>query len=71
MISQQALRHFGKSRAALAERDMARLEAQLFLEAPDVGHADAVREVLEHALIVGGVAHVHPAVDLGWQIAPE
>ena len=50
---QHRARHLGKAGAALAQRDVAWFVRELVFEAPDVGHADRVRECFEHALVVG------------------
>ncbi len=59
---QHGARRLCKPRAALALRHVARQVLQLRYEARDVRHADAVREGAKHQLVVGGVAHVGPAV---------
>src|SRR5215203_5182837 len=61
----------GEAGAALALGDVARLERQLVLEAADVGNAYAVREVLEHQHVVGGVADVDPALQFVLEVAAE
>ena len=58
------------ARSALALRDVAGFVFELGQKARDIGHAHAVREGLEHQLVVGGVAHIDPAVDLGVPATP-
>ena len=58
----EVLHHLCKACTAFALRDVARWVRKLRCKALDIGHAHAVLEMLEHDLVVGGVAHIDPAV---------
>ena len=59
--SQHRARDLRKPRTTLALRYKTRPVRELRHKARNVGHAHAVREMFEHDLVVGGVAHIHPA----------
>src|SRR5205823_4222447 len=62
-------RHLRKARATLTRCDVARRMRELGFEPPDVRHADAVREMLEHQHVVGRIADIDPVRDLGVEVA--
>ena len=60
--SEQMSCQLRKARAAFTLCDVAGRVRELVGETLDIGHAHAVGKVFKHHLVVGRVAHIHPAL---------
>jgi hypothetical protein len=54
---------FCKPRTSLLLSNVSREVLEFIFKPPNVGHPHTVREMLEHDLVVGGVAHINPLVE--------